>query len=89
MTLTEQLTDYVNAAFTGLYVTTTEPGTATEATRPPVRDQDDARERHPEYRSRRGHHEDRHGGGSDEPGRQGAHGRARVGLRLLPSGRKS
>ncbi len=38
-------------------VTTTKPGTATEATRPAVRDQDDARERHPEYRSRRGHRE--------------------------------
>jgi hypothetical protein len=44
-------------------VTTTEPGAATEATRPAMRDQDDARERHHEYRSRRGHHEARHGGG--------------------------
>jgi uncharacterized GH25 family protein len=43
-------------------VTTTEPGTATEATRPAVRGHHDARERHHEYRSRRGHHEARHGG---------------------------
>ena len=35
-------------------VTTTEPGAATEAARPAVRGQDDARERHHEYRSRRG-----------------------------------
>lgn len=43
-------------------VTTTEPATASEATRPAVRDRDDARERHHENRSRRGHHEARHGG---------------------------
>jgi hypothetical protein len=36
-------------------VTATEPGTATEANRPALRDQDDARERHHEYRSRREH----------------------------------
>jgi hypothetical protein len=52
-------------------VTTTEPGAATEATQPAVRDQDDAREghheyryrhgRHHEYRSRYRHHEARHG----------------------------
>lgn len=43
-------------------VTTTEPGAATEAARPAVHDQDDAHERHHEYRSRHGHHEARRGG---------------------------
>jgi hypothetical protein len=42
-------------------LTTTEPGAATEAARPVVRDQDDAREGHHEYRSRHRHHEARHG----------------------------
>ena len=43
-------------------VTTTEPGAAAEATRPAVRDHDDAYGRHHEYRSRHGRHEARHGG---------------------------
>ena len=43
-------------------VTTTEPGTAREASRPAVRGHDEARERHHEYRSRHGRHEARHGG---------------------------
>ena len=42
-------------------VTATEPEAAAEAARPAVLGQDDARERHHEYRSRRGHHEARHG----------------------------
>jgi hypothetical protein len=42
-------------------VTTTEPGAATEAVRPVVRDHDDAYERHHEYRSRHRHHEARYG----------------------------
>jgi hypothetical protein len=41
-------------------VNTTGPG-ATEATRPAVRGDDDARERHHQYRSRRGHHDVSHG----------------------------
>jgi hypothetical protein len=42
-------------------LTTTEPGAATEATRPAVRGDGHARGRHSESRSRDGHHEARRG----------------------------